>query len=80
MDLIIKASVVNVLPNPISFTCVSLSRYKARWMMYDERKNEHQQEVHLGTVVVHRRESNLSLHLYIYGRKSGEIFEVNTGP
>ena len=30
MDLIIKASVVNVLPNPISFTNVSSSRSRAR--------------------------------------------------
>ena len=45
-------------------------------MKYDGRKNEHQQEVHLGTVVVHRRESNLSLHFYIFAKKSGQIFGV----
>ena len=45
-------------------------------MGYDGRKNEHQQEVHLGTVVAHPREPNLSLHFYIYGKESGEIFEA----
>ena len=76
MDLTIKASVVNVLPNPISFTCVSFSGYEVRNRKYEGRKNEHQQEVHLGTRVVRRHESNLSLCSYTYGKKSGEIFEV----
>ena len=49
-------------------------------MKYDGRKNEHQQEVHLGTVVVHRRESNLSLHFYTYDKMAMRFFEVIHDP
>ena len=45
-------------------------------MEYDRRKNEHQQEVHLGIMVVHRRESNLSLHFYTYDKMAVRFFEV----
>ena len=45
-------------------------------MKYDGRKNEHRQEVHLGTVVVHRRELNLSLHFYTYDKMAVRFFEV----
>ena len=45
-------------------------------MKYDGRRNERQQEVHLGTVVAYRRGSNLSLHFHIYSKKSDEIFEL----
>ena len=45
-------------------------------MKYDGRENEHQQAVHLGTVVVHRHELNLLLRFYIYGKKAVRFSEV----
>ena len=79
-ELIIKASIVNVFPNPMSFIQVSLFTSEERQPMFLRRMDEHQQEVHLSTMVVHPLESSLSLRFCTCVKKAVSFFHRNKGP
>ena len=79
-ELIIKASIVNVFPNPMSFIQVSLSASEERQSMFLRRMDEHQQEVHLSTVVVHPLESSLSPHFCTCVKKAVSFSHRTKGP